>query len=71
MAGSDQVEEFLSYLELERGLSPTTRSSYRQDLKAFQAFLAFRAFLKTKTQMRLQCPLVNIIPILIIIRHGL
>ncbi|PIQ84587.1 MAG: site-specific tyrosine recombinase XerD [Candidatus Omnitrophica bacterium CG11_big_fil_rev_8_21_14_0_20_63_9] len=42
MAGSDQVEEFLSYLELERGLSPTTRSSYRQDLKAFQAFLGRR-----------------------------
>ena len=33
------IEEFLAYLELERGLSPTTRSSYRQDLKQFVAFL--------------------------------
>ena len=34
-----QVEEFLSYLELERGLSATTRSSYRQDLGLFAEFL--------------------------------
>ena len=34
-----QVEEFLSYLELERGLSATTRSSYRQDLALFTEFL--------------------------------
>ncbi len=33
------LEEFLSYLELERGLSPTTRSSYHQDLVLFQTFL--------------------------------
>ena len=37
-----RIEEFLSYLELERGLSPTTRSSYRQDLKLFEIFLAQR-----------------------------
>ena len=34
-----QIDEFLSYLELERGLSPTTRSSYRQDLLLFNGFL--------------------------------
>ena len=33
------IDEFLSYLELERGLSPTTRSSYRQDLLLFDGFL--------------------------------
>ena len=37
-----EIEEFLSYLELERGLSPTTRVSYRQDLKRFEAFLKER-----------------------------
>ena len=35
-------EAFLSYLELERGLSSTTRSSYRQDLMLFEAFLKRR-----------------------------
>ena len=34
-----QVEEFLSYLELERGLSATTRASYAQDLGLFTEFL--------------------------------
>ncbi len=33
------IEEYLSYLQLERGLSATTRSSYRQDLLLFEAFL--------------------------------
>ena len=37
-----QIDEFLTYLELERGLSPTTRSSYRQDLGQFEAFLKAR-----------------------------
>lgn len=36
------IEEYLAYLELERGLSPTTRFSYRQDLRLFCAFLAQR-----------------------------
>ena len=36
------VEEFLSYLELERGLSRTTRESYRGDLALFEAFLSAR-----------------------------
>ena len=36
------IEAYLSYLELERGLSQTTRSSYRQDLALFEAFLKQR-----------------------------
>ena len=36
------IEEFLAYLELERGLSSTTRTSYRQDLVLFEAFLKHR-----------------------------
>lgn len=36
------LEEFLAYLELERGLSPTTRSSYQQDLALFETFLRQR-----------------------------
>lgn len=36
------LEEFLSYLELERGVSPTTLASYRQDLELFAAFLMRR-----------------------------
>ncbi len=38
----DVIEEFLTYLRLERGLSPTTLSSYRQDLLLFEAFLSAR-----------------------------
>jgi len=38
----ETVEEYLAYLELERGLSATTRLSYRQDLGLFCAFLAQR-----------------------------
>lgn len=38
------LEEFLTYLELERGLSPTTRASYRQDLGLFEGFLRQRHF---------------------------
>lgn len=38
----DDIEAYLSFLELERGLSPTTRFSYRQDLQQFTAFLAQR-----------------------------
>ncbi len=38
----EQIEAFLTYLELERGLSPTTRVSYRYDLQLFTAFLATR-----------------------------
>lgn len=36
------LEAFFSYLELERGLSPTTRSSYRHDLELFETFLKQR-----------------------------
>lgn len=36
----EQVETFLSYLQLERRLSPTTLSSYRQDLELLEQFLA-------------------------------
>lgn len=36
------IEEFLSYLKLERGLSATTRSSYRHDLILFEQFLRQR-----------------------------
>ncbi len=35
----EDVEAYLSYLELERGLSPATRESYRLDLAQFEAFL--------------------------------
>ena len=35
----EQIEEFLSYLELERGVRPTTRASYAQDLTLFAGFL--------------------------------
>ncbi len=38
----EQIDGFLTYLELERGLSPTTRASYRQDLELFEAFLKAR-----------------------------
>lgn len=34
-----QLEEYLTYLALERGLSRTTCASYAQDLTRFQAFL--------------------------------
>ncbi len=37
-----RVEEYLSYLQLERGLSPTTRASYQQDLILFERFLEER-----------------------------
>ena len=46
-----QVEEFLSYLELERGLSATTRASYAQDLVLFTEFLG-RQRLGAFTQVR-------------------
>lgn len=36
------INDYLAYLHLERGLSPTTRSSYRLDLALFSAFLAAR-----------------------------
>ena len=35
-------EAYLAYLRLERGLSPTTLASYRQDLELFAAFLKRR-----------------------------
>ena len=37
-----EIEAFLAYVELERGLSPTTRASYRQDLTRFAQFIAER-----------------------------
>lgn len=36
------VEQFLDYIQLERGLSPNTRASYALDLDAFLAYLAKR-----------------------------
>jgi len=35
-------EQFIAYLRLERGLSPTTLGSYQQDLELFEAYLAKR-----------------------------
>ncbi len=32
------IQEYLAYLQLERGLSPTTRASYALDLALFEAF---------------------------------
>jgi len=37
-----QIETYLAYLELERGLSAATRVSYREDLVRFEAFLRRR-----------------------------
>jgi len=37
------AEEYLSWLEVERGRSPRTLSSYRKDLEAYEAFLASQA----------------------------
>lgn len=37
-----QIEEFLTYVHLERGLSPATRASYRQDLSLLETFLTKR-----------------------------
>ena len=45
------LDAYLSYLELERGLSPTTRLSYRQDLAQFEAFLK-RQHVGALTQVR-------------------
>ena len=42
MRASPCVSEYLSYLELERGLSATTRASYRLDLALFETFLQRR-----------------------------
>ena len=39
---NQQLEEFFSYLQLERGLSVTTLASYRVDLRLFQAYLQTR-----------------------------
>jgi integrase/recombinase XerD len=33
------LDDFLAFLQLERGLSPTTQASYRQDLRLFEASL--------------------------------
>ncbi|MBI3320643.1 MAG: site-specific tyrosine recombinase XerD [Candidatus Omnitrophica bacterium] len=38
----DQVDAYLAYLELERGLSLTTRLSYQQDLGLFETYLKQR-----------------------------
>lgn len=48
----EHIEEYLAYLQLERGLSPTTRASYQQDLALFEAFLKRRgigAFSRVRT----------------------
>jgi len=36
------IDSYLAYLQLERALSPTTCSSYRHDLRLFEAFLKRR-----------------------------
>ena len=36
------AEEFLSWLDVERGRSPRTLASYRRDLASYQAFVAQR-----------------------------
>ena len=37
-----QIDEYLTYVELERGLSRTTRASYAHDLELFETFLTSR-----------------------------
>lgn len=41
---TEQVEDYLRYSQIERGLSANTITSYRQDLTAFINFLKKRAF---------------------------
>jgi len=48
---SQQLNEYLAYLELERGLSPTTRASYQLDLALFETFLKQRQ-IGSLTQVR-------------------
>lgn len=36
------IDQFLEFLEVERGLSPHTRAAYRADLRAFEEFLLRR-----------------------------
>ncbi|MBI3997211.1 MAG: site-specific tyrosine recombinase XerD [Candidatus Omnitrophica bacterium] len=48
---SQQLNEYLAYLELERGLSPTTRASYQLDLTLFETFLKQRQ-IGSLTQVR-------------------
>ena len=38
----EQIDAFLTYLELERGISPATRTSYQHDLRLFETFLRKR-----------------------------
>ncbi len=38
----EQIDAFLTYLELERGVSPATRTSYQHDLRLFETFLRKR-----------------------------
>ena len=47
----ESIREFLLYLELERGLSPTTRASYQLDLTLFETFLKQRK-IGSLTQVR-------------------
>ena len=46
-----QIKDFLAYMELERGLSRTTRESYAQDLQLFEQFLQRRG-LASLTRVR-------------------
>lgn len=48
------VDQFLDYLELERGLSPNTRAAYGRDLACFVAFLARRGVDSFNTVSRRQ-----------------
>ena len=40
---SRNAEEYLSWLDVERGLSPRTLASYRRDLVGYQSFVEKRA----------------------------
>jgi integrase/recombinase XerC len=39
MMMKQEIEDFINYIDLEKGYSPHTKASYRSDLQQFQAFL--------------------------------
>ncbi|MBE0428344.1 MAG: site-specific tyrosine recombinase XerD [Thermoleophilia bacterium] len=51
-AGDPLVEEFLAYLQFERGLSDNTISSYRRDLSQYSNFLAEQDVMTTEASIR-------------------
>lgn len=46
------IDEFISYLRSERGLSPNTLSAYRRDLSMWQSFCARRRLRPSKVEAR-------------------